>query len=61
MSTPTVANSGASDIDVQWIAPNDNGDTIDEYTLQIFNPSTFTYALDVTDCDGTDPLIVAAL
>jgi hypothetical protein len=60
MNTPTLVTSGTS-IVISWTAPTDNGESIDEYTIQILNPSTLVYSEDTTDCDGSSGAIVSAL
>ena len=44
---------------ITWIAPDEHGSPITEYTIKI-RDSTGVYLSELTDCDGTDTLIVAS-
>ena len=58
MAAPTTSASGAN-IVIDWVEPFDNGSPITEYEILIQKPDLTTYAT-TSDCDGTDPAIVAA-
>jgi hypothetical protein len=61
MSEPTVTlNYPNMEIDWSSVVPDNHGATIDEYTIQIYNPTTLTYSTDTTDCDGTNSAIISA-
>ena len=46
---------------IDWDAPSDNHDTIDQYLIEFLESDGETFTEDTTDCngDGTDPLIVS--
>jgi len=56
-AAPTTSLSGTS-LTVTWVAPDDRGKAIDEYTITILKSDLSTYSLELNDCDGSDPIIV---
>ena len=38
-----------------WVAPNDRGDSITSYTLEVLADDSTTFMQDSTNCPGTDP------
>lgn len=61
MSAPTVTlNYPNMVIDWSSVIPAAHGATIDEYTIEIYNPTTTSNSLDTTNCDGTNAAIILA-
>jgi hypothetical protein len=54
----TSTNVG-SDALISWTAPNDNGSPITAYNI-FFKTNSNSYEKELTYCDGSDPVIVAA-
>lgn len=52
---PTVAVNAttATTADISWIAPQENGESIDLYTVSVFNKAGTTTATDVTGCTSS--------
>jgi hypothetical protein len=61
MSAPTVTLSYPNMV-IDWssVIPDNHGASINEYTIQIYNPTTSSYSTDSTDCDGTNAAIISA-
>jgi len=53
MSTMVVTLQGTTDIRLDFTPPNNNGLTIDEYEILIYDPSSDSYVEDNSECDGT--------
>lgn len=43
----------AQELQIFWVKPDNGGDTITEYQLELYIPSTQSYILDKTECDGS--------
>ena len=56
---PTTSISD-SDVTITWSTPYNGGQNILSYRIEILKSDLTTYTTDLTDCDGSDPAIVAA-
>ena len=43
-----------TELQILWNEPNNGGDTITEYQLELYIPQTQSYVLDTIECDGSD-------
>jgi hypothetical protein len=57
-SAPSTTNLGKN-IQISWSPPDDGGTIITAYTIHIRNVDGSDFAIDTTNCDGSDPTIVA--
>jgi hypothetical protein len=54
MAAPTVAISlGTGGVNVSWVAPDNGGQAIDAYSIQLADHSGTTWTVDAADCDGS--------
>lgn len=49
---PVTTVNGAN-VDITWVAPDDNGSPITAYRIMIQHADGVTYSEDTTDCDGS--------
>lgn len=56
----TSIDSSTGSIQIDWTAPESNGDSISRYTIYIGDESGSTYT-ESSDCDGSDSAVISAL
>lgn len=67
-STPAQMNTVTTSIDsatggvkIQWSSPNNNGNIITAYKIEILQSDLVTWTEDTTNCNGALPSIVSSL
>ena len=58
-SAPSTTNS-ATDVYINWSAPDSNGASITSYTVTILQSDGSTFSEDIVNCDGSDSTILTA-
>lgn len=62
MATVTTSiDSATGKLKIQWVAPNDNFNTITAYKIEILKKSDSLFAQDLTNCDGSSATVRANL
>ncbi len=53
-----ISNTGVT---ISWTAPNNGGSPITSYSISVRESNLSTYSTQLTNCDGTDAAIFAAM
>ena len=59
MVAPVTAVAAGSNVRISWVAPDDRGDTITAYIIQIQTSVAGTYVNDTTNCNGSSSVTVS--
>ena len=59
MTALTTSLSGLTGIQITFVAPDDMGQTIDKYQIEIYDPTTGLYVEDTTYCNGASSTVIS--
>ena len=48
------------ELQIFWTEPNNGGDDVTEYQLELYIPLTQDYVLDTVECDGSNLVVLTA-
>ena len=61
VSIPTVSYGAGTYVNISWISPTSNGESIISYEIEVLSSDGITFYQDTTDCNGNITTIVTDL